>query len=159
MILRLNFILVVLTLMAFIEGVWGEWGKQTLPSAPSGLRVSDITPTSVKLTWQYRNTNGGIQRLSGRGPTSEYFAIQYKPQAASWDYKEISGMTSDFYDLRGLSPNTEYEFAVFAVNNVGRGPNSQTVLATTGKESGRLVPIGRHAYLSEYDNALRSNPF
>ena len=127
---------------------------QSLPSAPSGLRVSDITPTSVKLTWQYGN-NGGMRRLSGRGPPSEYFAIQYKPRAASWDYKEISGVVSDFYDIRGLSPYTEYEFVVLAVNDVGRGPKSQAVLATTGETESGSVDLSEYYY----NNAPQNNRF
>ena len=34
-----------------------------------------------------------------------------------------------------FSPYTEYEFGVLAVNNVGRGPKSTPVLATTGETS------------------------
>ena len=33
------------------------------------------------------------------------------------------------------SPYTEYEFGVLAVNNVGRGPKSTPVIATTGETS------------------------
>ena len=46
--------------------------------------------------------------------------------------KEISGAITQFYDIRGLSPYTEYEFVVLGVNNVGRGDKSQPILITTG---------------------------
>lgn len=59
--------------------------------------------------------------------------IQYKPKLASWDYKEISGAITTFYDIRGLTPYTEYEFVVLAVNNVGRGDKSMPVVTTTGE--------------------------
>lgn len=42
-----------------------------------------------------------------------------------------------FYDIRGLTPFTEYEFVVLAVNNVGRGDNSKPVVATTGETGTR----------------------
>ena len=45
----------------------------------------------------------------------------------------ISGAITTFYDIRGLTPYTEYEFVVLAVNNVGRGDNSVPVVATTGE--------------------------
>ena len=32
----------------------------------------------------------------------QYYVIQYKPKAATWDYKEISGAITNFYDIRGL---------------------------------------------------------
>ena len=39
---------------------------------------------------------------------------------------------TQFYDIRGLSPYTEYEFVVLGVNNVGRGDKSEPILLTTG---------------------------
>lgn len=42
-----------------------------------------------------------------------------------------------FYVVRALSPYTEYEFYVIAVNNIGRGPASIPATCTTG-ETGNL---------------------
>ena len=50
----------------------------------------------------------------------------------SYSLKEISGAITQFYDIRGLSPYTEYEFVVLGVNNVGRGDKSEPILLTTG---------------------------
>ena len=106
---------------------------QSLPSAPTNLRVSDITPTSVKLTWNYPRVRSGSD--------GQYFVIQYRPKLASWDYKEISGAITTFYDIRALSPYTEYEFVVLAVNDVGRGPKSEPVIATTGETGTAYWPL------------------
>lgn len=38
-----------------------------------------------------------------------------------------------FYVVRALSPYTEYEFMVIAVNNIGRGPQSAPATCTTGE--------------------------
>lgn len=38
-----------------------------------------------------------------------------------------------FYVVRALSPYTEYEFYVIAVNNIGRGPPSIPATTTTGE--------------------------
>lgn len=43
-----------------------------------------------------------------------------------------------FYVVRTLSPYTEYEFYVFAVNNIGRGPASVPATCTTG-ETGKFI--------------------
>ena len=91
-----------------------------------------MSSTSVKLTWNYPRGRDGVPR------DVQYFVIQYKPKLASWDYKEISGAITTFYDIRGLSPYTEYEFVVLAKNNVGRGPKSDPVVATTG-ETGKVL--------------------
>lgn len=42
-----------------------------------------------------------------------------------------------FYVVRALSPYTEYEFYVIAVNNIGRGPASVPATTTTG-ETGKV---------------------
>lgn len=43
-----------------------------------------------------------------------------------------------FYVVRALSPYTEYEFYVIAVNNIGRGPTSAPATCTTG-ETGKFT--------------------
>lgn len=52
-------------------------------------------------------------------------------------FSEISGISTMFYGVRPLSPYTEYEFYVVAVNNFGRGPPSEPVTCTTG-ETGKI---------------------
>ena len=64
-----------------------------LPQAPTNVRVSDKQPTSVRLSWSY---DGDVSS------DVQYYVIQYKPKAATWDYKEISGAITNFYDIRGL---------------------------------------------------------
>ena len=67
--------------------------NSALPRAPTNVRVSDVQPTSVRLSWSY---NGDV------ASDVQYYVIQYKPKAATWDYKEISGAITNFYDIRGL---------------------------------------------------------
>ena len=106
-----------------------------LPRPPTNLRVSDVSPTSVKLTWNYPRGRDGVPR------DVQFFVIQYKPKLASWDYKEISGAITTFYDIRGLTPYTEYEFVVLAKNNVGRGPKSGPVVVTTGETGNIMISL------------------
>lgn len=54
-------------------------------------------------------------------------------------FSEISGIITMFYVVRTLSPYTEYEFYVIAVNNIGRGPPSLPATCTTG-ETGIVPP-------------------
>lgn len=53
-------------------------------------------------------------------------------------FSEINGIITMFYVVRTLSPYTEYEFYVFAVNNIGRGPASVPATCTTG-ETGKFI--------------------
>lgn len=86
------------------------------------MNVSEITATSVRLTWSYN----GPEEL-------QYYVIQFKPKYANQAYSEISGIITMYYAVRNLSPYTEYEMFVIAVNNIGRGPPSAPVTVTTGE--------------------------
>lgn len=86
--------------------------------------MSDITATSVKLTWYYKNPE-----------EVQYYVIQHKPKHVQQAEAEISGITTMYYHVRSLSPYTEYELTVTAVNAIGRGPASAPVTVTTGETS------------------------
>lgn len=75
--------------------------------------------------------------LFHRGPTKT-FALSAYTQA----FSEISGIITMFYVVRALSPYTEYEFYVIAVNNIGRGPPSIPATTTTG-ETGKKQTFKR----------------
>ncbi|XP_067620711.1 tyrosine-protein phosphatase Lar isoform X3 [Eurosta solidaginis] len=94
---------------------------QSLPAAPTDVQISEVTATSVRLEWSYK------------GPEDlQYYVIQYKPKNANQAFSEISGIITMFYVVRALSPYTEYEFYVIAVNTIGRGPPSKPETCTTG---------------------------
>jgi hypothetical protein len=93
-----------------------------LPGPPTNVRVSEITAMSVRLTWSYP----GAEDL-------QYYVLQYKPKYANQAYSEISGIITMYYTVRNLSPYTEYELFVIAVNNIGRGPPSTPAVVTTGE--------------------------
>ncbi|XP_017767249.1 PREDICTED: tyrosine-protein phosphatase Lar isoform X4 [Eufriesea mexicana] len=95
---------------------------QSLPSPPENVQVSDITATSVKLTWFYKDSDD-----------LQYYVIQHKPKRVNQAYAEISGITTMYYNVRSLSPYTEYELYVIAVNSIGRGTPSAPVTVTTGE--------------------------
>ncbi|XP_076229924.1 tyrosine-protein phosphatase Lar isoform X6 [Nomia melanderi] len=102
---------------------------QSLPSPPENVQVSDITATSVKLTWSYK----GSDEL-------QYYVIQHKPKHVNQAYAEISGITTMYYHVRNLSPYTEYELYVIAVNVIGRSPPSAPVTVTTGETKPGTAP-------------------
>ena len=54
---------------------------------------------------------------------------KFPPQA----FSEISGVITQYYSVTNLSPYTEYEMYVIAVNNIGRGPPSAPAVITTGE--------------------------
>lgn len=55
-------------------------------------------------------------------------------------YKEIDGVATTRYSVGGLSPYSDYEFRVVAVNNIGRGPPSESIEAKTAEQAPSTAP-------------------
>ncbi|KAK5642104.1 hypothetical protein RI129_008271 [Pyrocoelia pectoralis] len=123
-----NYTCVAASALGVIETVT-EVKVQSLPGPPTNVKVSEITATSVRLTWSYN------------GPEDlQYYVIQFKPKYANQAYSEISGIITMYYSVRNLSPYTEYEMYVIAVNNIGRGPPSPPAVVTTGETEPGTCP-------------------
>ncbi|XP_047026760.1 tyrosine-protein phosphatase Lar isoform X3 [Helicoverpa zea] len=116
------------SVLGVIEAV-AEVKVQSLPGPPTEVRPSEITATTVRLTWTYN------------GPEEpQYYVIQYKPKYANQAFSEISGVITQYYSVTNLSPYTEYEMYVIAVNNIGRGPPSAPAVITTGETEPGSAP-------------------
>ncbi|XP_055931729.1 tyrosine-protein phosphatase Lar-like isoform X6 [Argiope bruennichi] len=96
---------------------------RALPRPPTRVQISDVTASSVRIAWSY---DIGSENII-------YYVIQYKPRQTNQDYSEISGINTMFYTIRDLTPYTEYEFYVIAVNAIGRGSPSAPAVITTGE--------------------------
>nr|XP_022917798.1 tyrosine-protein phosphatase Lar isoform X3 [Onthophagus taurus] len=117
-----NYTCIAASSLGEIEAV-AQVKVESLPEAPTNVKISEVTATSVRLTWSYK------------GPEEpQYYVIQFKPKYANQAYSEISGIISIHYAVRNLSPYTEYEMYVIAVNNIGRGPPSVPAIVTTGEK-------------------------
>ncbi|GIY79174.1 tyrosine-protein phosphatase Lar [Caerostris extrusa] len=57
---------------------------QALPRPPTRVQISDITASSVRISWSY---DIGSENII-------YYVIQYKPRMANQDYSELSGINS-----------------------------------------------------------------
>lgn len=102
---------------------------QALPKPPGTPVVTESTATSITLTWD-----------SGNPEPVSYYIIQHKPKNAEEPYKEIDGVATTRYSVAGLSPYSDYEFRVVAVNNIGRGPPSEPVLTQTSEQAPSSAP-------------------
>lgn len=101
-----------------------------LPKQPTSLIVTETTATSVTLTWD-----------SGNPEPVSYYIIQYRAKLSENGFQEVDGVATTRYSIGGLSPFSEYEFRVMAVNNVGRGPPSITVDTRTSEQAPSSPPI------------------
>ncbi|XP_065149913.1 protein tyrosine phosphatase receptor type Fa isoform X8 [Paramisgurnus dabryanus] len=103
---------------------------KALPRPPTSLIVTETTATSVTLTWD-----------SGNPEPVSYYVIQYRAKVSENGFQEVDGVASTRYSIGGLSPYSEYEFRVMAVNNIGRGPPSGAVETRTSEQAPSSPPL------------------
>ncbi|XP_057194007.1 protein tyrosine phosphatase receptor type Fa isoform X6 [Triplophysa rosa] len=103
---------------------------KALPRPPTSLIVTETTATSVTLTWD-----------SGNPESVSYYVIQYRAKISDNGFQEVDGVASTRYSIGGLSPYSEYEFRVMAVNNIGRGPPSGAVETRTSEQAPSSPPL------------------
>ncbi|XP_064190681.1 protein tyrosine phosphatase receptor type Db isoform X18 [Anguilla rostrata] len=123
-----NYTCVAMSTLGVIEAV-AQITVKALPKAPGVPVVTERTATSITLTWD-----------SGNPEPVSYYIIQHKSKASEDTYKEIDGVATTRYSVGGLSPYSDYEFRVVAVNNIGRGPASEAIEARTAEQAPSTAP-------------------
>ncbi|XP_062473266.1 receptor-type tyrosine-protein phosphatase F isoform X11 [Pezoporus occidentalis] len=124
-----NYTCVAISSLGMIEAT-AQITVKALPKPPTEPLVTETTATSVTLTWD-----------SGNSDPISYYVIQYKPKSLESQFQEVDGVATTRYSIGGLSPFSEYEFRVIAVNNIGRGPPSELVEARTGEQAPSSPPL------------------
>ncbi|XP_053428839.1 receptor-type tyrosine-protein phosphatase delta isoform X23 [Nycticebus coucang] len=123
-----NYTCVAMSTLGVIEAI-AQITVKALPKPPGTPIVTESTATSITLTWD-----------SGNPEPVSYYIIQHKPKNSEEPYKEIDGVATTRYSVAGLSPYSDYEFRVVAVNNIGRGPPSEPVLTQTSEQAPSSAP-------------------
>ncbi|XP_068091352.1 receptor-type tyrosine-protein phosphatase delta isoform X29 [Hyperolius riggenbachi] len=123
-----NYTCVAMSTLGVIEAI-AQITVKALPRPPGTPMVTETTATSITLTWD-----------SGNPEPVTYYIIQHKPKNSEETFKEIDGIATTRYSVAGLSPYSEYEFRVVAVNNIGRGPPSEPVLTRTSEQAPSSAP-------------------
>ncbi|XP_015419693.1 PREDICTED: receptor-type tyrosine-protein phosphatase delta isoform X19 [Myotis davidii] len=123
-----NYTCVAMSTLGVIEAI-AQITVKALPKPPGTPVVTESTATSITLTWD-----------SGNPEPVSYYIIQHKPKNSEESYKEIDGVATTRYSVAGLSPYSDYEFRVVAVNNIGRGPPSEPVLTQTSEQAPSSAP-------------------
>nr|XP_057917438.1 receptor-type tyrosine-protein phosphatase F-like isoform X7 [Doryrhamphus excisus] len=124
-----NYTCVAMSSLGLIEAT-AQVTVKALPKPPTSLIVTETTATSVTLTWD-----------SGNPEPVSYYMIQYRAKASDNGFQEVEGVATTRYSIGGLSPYSEYEFRVMAVNNIGRGPPSDPVETRTGEQAPSSPPL------------------
>ncbi|XP_051929770.1 protein tyrosine phosphatase receptor type Fa isoform X4 [Hippocampus zosterae] len=116
---------------------------KALPKPPTSLVVTETTATSVTLTWD-----------SGTSEPVSYYVIQYRAKASDNGFQEVDGVATTRYSIGGLSPFSQYDFRVMAVNNVGRGPPGPVVDTRTSEQAPSSPPLRVQARMLSPTTAL-----
>ncbi|XP_031720948.1 receptor-type tyrosine-protein phosphatase F isoform X25 [Anarrhichthys ocellatus] len=124
-----NYTCVAISSLGMIEAT-AQVTVKALPKPPTSLIVTETTATSVTLTWD-----------SGNPEPVSYYMIQYRAKTSDNGFQEVEGVATTRYSIGGLSPYSEYEFRVMAVNNIGRGPHSDPVETRTGEQAPSSPPL------------------
>ncbi|XP_067286862.1 receptor-type tyrosine-protein phosphatase delta isoform X23 [Pseudorasbora parva] len=123
-----NYTCVAMSTLGVIEAV-AQITVKALPKPPGVPQITERTATSITLTWD-----------SGNPEPVSYYIIQHKPKNSEDSYKEIDGVATTRYSVGGLSPYSDYQFRVVAVNNIGRGPSSEAIEAKTAEQAPSTAP-------------------
>ncbi len=99
------------------------------PGLPAGLTVGTTTATAALLSW----TAPG----SGGSPSS--YTVQYSIHGAN-SWTQVSAISSTSTTITGLTPSTEYDFEVEAVNSGGNSGFTSAVQGTTPAGTAPGVP-------------------
>lgn len=91
--------------------------------------MTETTATSITITWD-----------SGNPDPVSYYVIEYKSKSQDGPYQIKEDITTTRYSIGGLSPNSEYEIWVSAVNTIGQGPPSDPVVMRTGEQAPASAP-------------------
>jgi len=93
------------------------------PRISSAINVTDITQTSVRVSWS-----------TGQTQVFHYTVVYYRVTGAtSWNTRSLSPSTTRV-TVSALQPGTQYQFYVkiSSYSSYGRSSTSNTVTATTG---------------------------
>lgn len=80
--------------------------------SPNNLRVTDITKSSISLSWEKPSYDGG-SKITG------YLIERKDGPKGRWSKANLTNVTDTKFTVSGLTQNESYEFRVMAKNAVG----------------------------------------
>ncbi|XP_062868435.1 receptor-type tyrosine-protein phosphatase S isoform X1 [Trichomycterus rosablanca] len=137
-----NYTCVAMSSLGIIEAI-SQVIVKSLPKPPGTPLVTETTATSITITWD-----------SGNPEPVSYYIIQYRAKIPDSKFETMDSITTTRYSIGGLSPNTEYEIRVSAVNTIGQGPASEPVEARTGEQAPASPPRNIQARIISHSTMM-----
>eukprot|EP00112_Aurelia_sp_Birch-Aquarium-sp1_P022951 Seg6654.1 transcript_id=Seg6654.1/GoldUCD/mRNA.D3Y31 product="Tyrosine kinase receptor Cad96Ca" protein_id=Seg6654.1/GoldUCD/D3Y31 len=111
-----NLLGLFLLLLAILQEISKSQSRTVLPRKPTNVATTDLTNTSVRITWQSRKSNFTawytVECSTAESGSAACKGILYSPEAKN--------ITSTKADLRKLHPYTNYKFTIYAKNAASR---------------------------------------
>ena len=98
-----------------------------MPGAPRNLRIDDLTKTSVTLSWQAPDSDGG-------GELTGYYIEKRSNYSTRWVPLNRAPVTIPTYTVRDITEGEECEYRVAAANDAGVGQPSETTGIVTARD-------------------------
>jgi len=98
-----------------------------VPDSPKHLQASEVTKTSVTLTWEEPQKDGG-------SPITGYVLERCQLPRTSWTKANKKPVPDTMFTLENLVEGAEYKFRVSAENAVGVGKPSEPTSPITAKD-------------------------
>ena len=119
------------------------WNK---PSAPTSLKMSEVTKRSCTVKWSPPANDGGDMIRN--------YVVEYKVSGTfKWQRANEGDRTLETsYKVTGLHSDLDYEFRVAAENRAGVGSYSDTTLPVRAVD-----PVGKFVILSKLFGLLPNN--
>ncbi|MBQ0737079.1 reprolysin-like metallopeptidase [Aquimarina celericrescens] len=117
-----------------------DTGDNEAPSAPTALAASNITQTTIDLSWNPSTDNVGV---------TGYDVYQGNTI--------IGTVTNTSYQATGLSPNTSYTFSITAKDAAGNESIASNIVSATTQSSGGAACTGgisSFPYTESFENTL-----
>ena len=98
--------------------MWFRFIVPDIPSSPGTPNISDITATSVTLSWTPPDSDNG-------SPITSYIIERKEKFGSRWTKVNQTSATDTKFVMENLKEGDEYEFRVSAENKAGVGKPSQ----------------------------------
>jgi chitodextrinase len=106
----------------------GGGGCTVIPTVPGGLSASNVTSSSVNLSWN--------ASTAGSGCTIQYRIFQ--------NGTEVNSVSGTSVTVQGLSASTTYRFSVAAIDQAGTSAQSGQITVTTLAGGTPIVQLYQH---------------
>ena len=117
----------MLLFTGFSPKVFQFFSPTDKPGKPGVPEIESVKVNQVSLSWKPPKDDGG-------SPVINYILEHKADGAYKWKRSTVETIEDTKYTLKGIAPETSYEFRVAAENKAGVGPFSQSTMPVKPQE-------------------------